>query len=41
MAKPKVILRRAPEYDPVAIEISMEGNHLIQHGGHSQPAVQA
>jgi hypothetical protein len=28
MAKPDVIIRRAPDYDPAAIEISMGGNHL-------------
>jgi hypothetical protein len=28
MAKPKVIIRRATDYDPAAIEISIGGNHL-------------
>lgn len=28
MAKPNVIIRRAPDYNPAAIEISMGGNHL-------------
>jgi hypothetical protein len=34
MKKPKVILRRAPAYDPAAIEISMGGNQMTQHGRH-------
>lgn len=33
MAKPNVIIRRAPDYDPVAIEISMGGNHLALAAG--------